>query len=116
MYSMNRPFVEWKVGGKVYKLKLTTLAIVMIEKRYNCSIIEKISGTVPELDFVATLIWYAAQVYHPELTLQQVYDLLEEYFEENDFKELIKSVYDEIFETCGFFGKTEKQKEATPKN
>jgi hypothetical protein len=117
---MKRPYVEWNVGENTYKLKLSTLAIVEIERYYNNrSLISLVSDQeiVTSFDFMCNLFYFSSKKYE-KLKASDIYDLIDEYLESGKtVEELNSEILMPLIESCGFFGKTEKEKKArTPKN
>lgn len=116
-----RRYIEWNVGENTYKLKLSTQAIVDIERHYNNRSLISLVGdneVVTSFDFMCNLFYFSSKKYE-KLKVSDIYDLIDEYLEEEKtVEELNGEVLMPLIESCGFFGKAEKKdskKPTTPK-
>ena len=54
--SIKKPFEIWTVKDVEYKLKLSTEAIIELEKKLNCNLLKILDGGLPSLQIMAMLI------------------------------------------------------------
>lgn len=72
------PYVIWNVGGKEYRLRLTTLNAMQVEKQLGMGLTEAIEH-LTDITVVITLLWGAMQPYNHGTGLRDVCDLYDEY-------------------------------------
>lgn len=82
MANIQRGQVELKAGDKTYTLQFTVNAICELEARLGLGI-AKIAKTMSEpaevsLTFARALAWAALRSHHPNLTLDQAGDIVQE--------------------------------------
>ena len=98
-----RPYVSWTVGGKEYKLKLTTDGICQLEKTTKCNLL-KLLDTIPALNVMCGIIHVSLQRYHHGISFKDVKVLVDEYIDEGGSQlELFTNVLLPLFEVSGFF-------------
>lgn len=97
------PYVSWKVGGKEYKLKLTTDGICQLEKTTKCNLLTLLD-TIPALNVMCGIIHVSLQRYHHGISFKDVKVLVDEYIDEGGSQlELFTNVLLPLFEVSGFF-------------
>lgn len=102
--SIKKPFEIWTVKGVDYKLKLSTEAIIELEKKLNCNLLKILDGGLPSLQIMAMLIHSALKKYNHGISLSNVNDILDDYFDEGGSQiDLFQNVIIPIFNVSGFF-------------
>lgn len=102
--SIKKPFEIWTVKDVEYKLKLSTEAIIELEKKLNCNLLKILDGGLPSLQIMATLIHSALKKYNHGISLSNVNDILDDYFDEGGSQmDLFQNVIIPIFNVSGFF-------------
>lgn len=102
-----KPFALWEVGGKSYKLKLRTNAIVELETKYKTNLMNIMGtgqGGMPALSVMLDVAHAALKDWQHGITKNEVHSLFEKYVEEGGSQlSFYMSVYMEIFAVSGFF-------------
>lgn len=102
-----KPFAIWEVGGKSYKLKLKTPAIVELETKYKTNLMNIMgagNGGMPALSVMLDVAHAAMKEWHHGITKSAVQNLFERYVEEGGSQlSFYMSVYMDIFSVSGFF-------------
>lgn len=107
--NVRKPFVPFEVGGREYRLKLTTSAIVKLEDKYNQNLLILITDEgLPPLSVMLTVIQAAMQKFEHGVTFRAVQDIYDTYVEEGgDQTKLMSDVLMPLLGNAGFF--TENQ-------
>ena len=102
-----KPFALWEVGGKSYKLKLRTNAVVELETKYKTNLMNIMGtgqGGMPALSVMLDVAHAALKDWQHGITKNEVQSLFEKYVEEGGSQlSFYMSVYMEIFAVSGFF-------------
>lgn len=102
-----KPFALWEVGGKSYKLKLRTNAIVELETKYKTNLMNIMGtgqGGMPALSVMLDVAHAAMKDWQHGITKNEVQNLFEKYVGEGGSQlSFYMSVYMEIFAVSGFF-------------
>lgn len=102
--SIKKPFEIWTVKGVEYKLKLSTSAIIELENKLNCNLLNILNDGIPSLQIMAMLIHSALKKYNHGISLSNVNDILDDYFDEGGSQiDLFQNVIIPIFNVSGFF-------------
>lgn len=102
--SIKKPFEIWTVKGVEYKLKLSTSAIIELESKLNSNLLNILNDGIPSLQIMAMLIHGALKKYSHGISLNDVNDILDDYFEEGGSQlDLLQNVIIPIFNVSGFF-------------
>ena len=102
--SIKKPFEIWTVKGVDYKLKLSTSAIIELESKLNCNLLRVLDEGLPSLQLMAMLIHGALKKYNHSISLSDVNDILDDYFEDGGSQlDLLQKVIIPIFNVSGFF-------------
>lgn len=102
---MKRPSFTLEINDKKYELKLTARAVVEVESKINAPLAEELAKN-PSVAFVAMLITAS----NKELTMNDSMELIDEYLDEHNYKDLLTEVYKPLIETSGFFSKRTETK------
>ena len=102
-----KPFAIWEVGGKSYKLKLKTPAIVELEGKYKTNLMNIMGsgqGGMPALSVMLDVAHAAMKDWQHGITKNEVMSLFNKYIEEGGSQlAFYMTVYMEIFTVSGFF-------------
>lgn len=102
-----KPFALWEVGGKSYKLKLRTSAIVELETKYKTNLMNIMGtgqGGMPALSVMLDVAHAAMKDWQHGITKNEVQNIFEKYVNEGGSQlSFYMSVYMEIFAVSGFF-------------
>lgn len=92
-------YYELEANGKAYKLRLNTRAVVALERQINCSplgIFGK-GDTIPTTTTMVHVLHAALQQYQHSITLNDAYDIFDDYIADGntaiDFISVIVEVY-----------------------
>ena len=112
MENIKKPWVEWNVKGTQYKLKLTTAAIVSLENKLKCNLLDILnSGTIPQLNIMADIIHASMSKYHHGIKNHDVSEILDDYFDEGGSQlDLLTNVIVPIYTVSGFFPRNVAEK------
>ena len=93
-------YVNFEVGNEVYKLRLNTRNIVMLEKQIGCnplSIFGANFDTIPSITVMVHILHAALQQYNHGISLADAYDIFDKYLDagnaSTDFLQIIMEVY-----------------------
>lgn len=102
--SIKKPFEIWTVKDVEYKLKLSTEAIIELESKLNSNLLNILNNGMPSLKIMAMLIHSALKKYNHGISLSNVNDILDDYFDEGGSQiDLFQNVIIPIFNVSGFF-------------
>lgn len=100
------PFAYWTVGGKDYKLKLTTATICQLEDKFKTNLLNLLSsyGGLPPLAVMLTVIQGAMKPWEHGIKYTDVQRLFDKYCEEGGTQlTLMTDILMEIYKVSGFF-------------
>lgn len=104
-----KPFAYWTVGGREYKLKLTTAAICSLEEKYKRNLLEVISGGMPPLAMMLTITQAAMKNWEHGIKYTDVQALFDRYCEEGGTQlSFMTDVLMEIYKVSGFFSESQQ--------
>ena len=93
-------YIDFEVGNKVYKLRLNTRSIVLLEKTIGCnplSIFGANNDTIPTITVMVNILHAAMQQYNHGITLNDAYNIFDDYLAEGhattDFIPMILDIY-----------------------
>lgn len=114
-------FTEWKVKDKEYKLRLNARAIVELEKHLGTNPLNKFievanDGTIPALGFIIDVLHAAMTAYNHGITVDDVYDIYDEFVDEGKTLTDLIQVLMEVFKTSGFIKEPKEEETEEPKN
>lgn len=106
-------YVEFEVGAKVYKLRLNTRNIVLLEKQIGCNPLSIFGNgeTVPTVTVMVAVLHAALQQYNHGITLNDAYSIFDEYMEEHSAVDFITIILD-IYKASGIIPKDNDEKNA----
>lgn len=92
-------FIEFEAGNKSYKLRLSTRAIVSLEKAIGCNplAIFGAGDTIPPITTMVQVLHAALQQYNHGITLNDTYDIYDTWLADGhimtDFIQVIVDIY-----------------------
>lgn len=93
-------FINFEVGNKSYRLRLNTRGIVLLEKQLGVNplnIFGVAGDTVPTITTMVAILHAALQQYEHGITLNDAYDIFDEYIADGhttvDFIPVIIEIY-----------------------
>lgn len=98
-------YVEFLVGEKTYNLRLNTRNIVTLEKQIGkgaCSIFGK-GDTLPSMFELTAILHASLQAYHHGISLNDAYDIFDNWLEDGHSVEEFYSVIVELYKVSGLF-------------
>lgn len=102
------PFAYWTVGGKEYKLKLTTAVICQLEDKFKSNLLNLLDG-VPPLAIMLTITQGAMKTWEHGIKYVDVQELFDKYCEEGGTQlTFMTDVLMEIYKVSGFFSEEQQ--------
>ena len=103
-------YIDFEVGNKTYKLRLNTRAIVLLEKSLGCSPLmifgaDLNNPTIPSFTAMTSILHAALQQYQHGISVNDAYDLFDEYMEEHTSTDFIQVIM-KLYEASGIIPKT----------
>ena len=101
-------YLDFEVGNKAYKLRLNTRNIVALEKQLgkNPMAIFGADGTqMPTVSEMVAVLWASLQHYHHNITMNDAYDIFDEFLEGNHTMIDFFPVLFEIYKVSGLIPK-----------
>lgn len=103
-----KPFAIWEVGGREYRMKLTTSAICQLEEKYKRNLISLLDG-VPPLAIMLTITQAAMKKWEHGMKYADVQNLFDRYCEEGGTQmKFLTDVLLEIYRVSGFFSEDQQ--------
>lgn len=99
------PFVVWSVGGKDYRLKLSTSAICKLEKKYGRNVLLLVTEDgIPPISTMLTVLQAALSQYNHGITFLDVQQMYDTYIAEGgDQTKLLGEIIMPTLGVSGFF-------------
>lgn len=106
-------YYELTVGEKTYKLRLNTRNTVALEKQLGCNPLSIFGNgdTIPTVTTMVNILHYSLQQYHHGITLNNAYDIFDEYIADGNTSTDFIPVIVDIFKVSGIIkeeGNSEK--------
>lgn len=102
-----KPFVYWTVGGRDYKLKLNTSAILKLEEKFKRNLLDLLNG-VPPLAVMLTITQAAMKEWEHGIKYEDVQRLFDQYCDEGGTQlTFMTDVLMEIYKVSGFFSESQ---------
>ena len=104
-------FIEFEVGNKSYKLRLNTRNVVLLEKQLGCNPLSIFGDgeTVPTITTMVAVLHASLQQYNHGITLNDAYDLFDEYLEAGHSSVDFIPVIIEVYKASGIIPKDSKE-------
>lgn len=109
--SKRAPFAYWEVGGKEYKLKLTTAVICQLEDKFKCNLMNILqnSGGMPPLAMMLTITQGAMKTWEHGVKYADVQNMFDKYCEEGGTQlSFMTDVLMPIYSVSGFFSEDQQ--------
>lgn len=108
-------YYEFEAGNKTYKLRLSTRNIVSLEKALGCNPLGIFGAgdRIPTVTEMVNILHYSLQQYNHGITLNDAYDIFDEYIGAGNSATDFITVIVEIYKTSGIIkdtGKVEEEK------
>ena len=105
-------YYDFTAGNKDYKLRLNTRNLVLLEKQLGANPLSIFGdgSTIPPVTTMAQILHASLQQYHHNISLNDAYDIFDEFLEENSMTDFLPVIV-EIFKVSGLIkseGNTEK--------
>lgn len=96
-------YYEFNVGEKTYKLRLNTRNTVALEKQLGCNPLAIFGkgDTIPPVTTMVNILHYSLQQYQHGISLNDAYDLFDEYIADGNTSTDFIPVIVEIFKVSG---------------
>lgn len=102
------PFAYWNVGGREYKLKLTTAVICQLEDKFKRNLLNLLDG-VPPLAVMLTITQGAMKTWEHGIKYADVQNLFDKYCEDGGTQlTFMTDVLMEIYKVSGFFSEDQQ--------
>lgn len=100
-----RPYTPWIVGGKEYKLKLTSSVIAKLEAKFKDSLLNVVLDKgIPPVSVTVTILQAACQKYQHGLRAETVEELYDEYIDDGHTQlDLLAEILLPLMGDAGFF-------------
>lgn len=92
-------YVDFNAGNKAYKLRLNTRNVVALEKQLGCNPLAIFGDgtTIPTVTVMVTVLWASMQQYNHGITLNDAYDIFDDFLADGksvtDFISVILEIY-----------------------
>ena len=99
-------YVDFEVGNKNYKLRLSTRNVVTLENKLGCNPLSIFGdgSKIPTVTTMVTILHASLQQYQHNVTLNDAYDIFDEYLEEHVMTDFIPVIV-EIYKASGLIAK-----------
>ncbi len=106
-------YIDFEVGNKSYRLRLTTRSIVLLEKQLGCNPLSIFGNgeTVPTITTMVAVLHAALQKYNHGISLNDAYDIFDEYLDEGHSSVDFLPVILDIYRASGVIPKDKKEEE-----
>lgn len=102
------PFAYWNVGGREYKLKLTTAVICQLEDKFKRNLLNLLDG-VPPLAVMLTITQGAMKTWEHGIKYADVQAMFDKYCEDGGTQlTFMTDVLMEIYKVSGFFSEDQQ--------
>lgn len=107
-------YIDFEAGNKTYRLRLSTRNIVLLEKQLGCNPLSIFGNgeTVPTITTMVAILHAALQQYNHGITLNEAYDIFDEYIADGHTTVDFISVILEIYKASGIIPKDTEEKNA----
>lgn len=106
-------YSTFTVQGEEYKLRLGARQTVELEKKLGTNplnvFMELGNGGLPKMEVMIAIIHAALQKYHHGMSIDKVYDLVDDFYDEGGSFTSLVPVVIEIFQVSGFLSEQEVQ-------
>lgn len=105
-------YVDFSTGTKEYKLRLSTRAIVALEKQIGCNplMIFGMGDTVPTITTMVAILHAALQQYQHGITINDAYDIFDNWLAEGHIMTEFIPVILDVYRQSGLINKEDTEK------
>lgn len=104
-------YVDFNVGDRNYRLRLTTRAIVALEKQLGCNPLAIFGDgdkqTIPSITAMVQVLHASLQAYEHGITLDKAFEIFDDYLENHTMTDFLPVIL-EIYKVSGLISKDEK--------
>lgn len=103
-------YVDFNAGNNAYKLRINTRNIIQLEKALGCNPLGVFGNgeEMPTVTTMVTVLHASLQQYHHSITLNDAYDIFDEYLADgNNVTDFVKVIL-EIYQVSGLIPKVEE--------
>ena len=106
-------YINFEAGNKEYKLRLNTRNVVLLEKQLGCNPINIFGDgeTVPTITVMVAILNAALQQYNHGITLNDAYDIFDDYLADGHASTDFIPVILDIYKTSGLIPKDKEEEE-----
>lgn len=106
-------YTDFTAGNKEYKLRLNTRNLISLENKLGCNPLAIFGDgeTLPTITQMVAILHAALQPYNHGITLNDAYDIFDNYLEEHTMTDFIPVII-ELYKVSGLI----KQEETSEKN
>ena len=107
-------YVNFTAGNKDYKLRLSTRNTVMLEKQLGCNPLALFGDgeRIPTVTEMVSVLYASLVQYNHGITLNDAYDIFDEWLEDGHAVTDFLSVILDIYRTSGLLPKENEEKNA----
>jgi hypothetical protein len=104
-------FINFEAGNNTYKLRLNTRNIILLEKQLGCNPLNIFGNgdTVPTITTMVAILHASMQQYNHGITLNDAYDIFDEYMESGHASTDFIPVIIDIYKASGIIPKDNNQ-------
>lgn len=105
-------YTVFNVGEDEYKLRLSVMNIVSLEKAIGCNptAIFGDGDTIPSLTTLVTVIHYSLQQYHHGINLSETYKIVDQWLAEGHTQIELIPIIIELYKNSGLLPKDDESK------
>ena len=106
-------YIDFEVGNKTYKLRLSTRNIVLLEKQLGCNPLNIFGGgeTIPSITDMVSILHSSLQQYNHGINMNDAYDIFDDYIADGHTATDFIPVIMEIYKVSGIIPKDLKEQE-----
>lgn len=106
-------YIDFEAGNKVYKLRLNTRNTILLEKQLGCNPLHIFGDgeTIPTITTMVTILHASMQQYNHGITLNDAYDIFDEYLADGHATTDFIPVILEIYKASGIIPKDKEEQE-----
>lgn len=106
-------FINFEVGSEVYKLRLNTRNIVLLEKQLGCNpvsiFMENGAERIPTVTEMVTILHASLQQYNHSIGLNEAYEIFDKYLSDGKATTDFIPTILEIYKASGIIPKDNKE-------
>lgn len=108
-------YIEFIVGDKEYKLRLSTRAVIALEKKLGGNPLKiftdlKSKQDVPTTESMMLVFHAALQAFHKEISLDMAYDIFDEWLNEEHYSAEFLAIIVDLYKVSGLIQKDKAEK------